>query len=192
MSKLRNKFFSLFWYTLKDNRGGTHVLVFVLFSAILIALIWAVSINWILQVSSSHKLKPALDQATKAAAADVNEIEKARGRLVWDSGAGTKNFYKYLRLNLRLDNDDQPQNDSFLTSKPIVHVLEAVTANSYPFFYQKSISVNSGTDHEVTRNIAVTIYGPSVVAIVEIKQPLLGFSRSEPIVKSSVSNIRFR
>jgi hypothetical protein len=91
---------------------------------ILMALIWGVSINWIIQVTKIHKIKPAIDQATKAAAADVDEVEKARGNLVWDSTKGVASLYKYMRLNMKLDVDDNPLTGSFLHERPIVHVLE--------------------------------------------------------------------
>lgn len=176
---------------INDEHGGAHILVFVLLASTMLVLINIIALNWMMQSSVHGKTKTALDQATRAAAMDVDEIEKARGRIVWDTLNGTSNFYKYLRLNMNLDTSNNPLTGSYLTTAPVVHVFEEVSAPSYPHSINRSITLYPGTQDETTRNVAVTIYGPSILAIVEVRQPMIGLNRSEPLVLSSVSSIRF-
>ncbi|MGI2295533.1 hypothetical protein [Paenibacillus sp. GXUN7292] len=177
---------------LQDQRGGVHILVFSLLAIISLTFIWMMALNFMLQSSSMNKSKLALDQATHAAAMEINRQQAARGVLVWNSTQGRDHFYRYLRLNMKLDSLNKPLPESFLNHDPIVHVLEGVTAASYPSQISRSITLYAGTRDQITRNVTVTIYGPSVLAIVEVRQGLMGKRRTEPILISSVSSIRFR
>ena len=115
------------------------------------------------------------------------------GRLAWDEAAGREDFYRYLRLNLKLADDLSPLPGSPLTAAPIVHRLEFVSADAYPSILTRELRVYEGTEQATTRNVTVTLYGPSVVAMIEVSRPLFGRDReAEPIVLSSVSGMRLR
>jgi hypothetical protein len=153
---------------------------------------WVVLFNWMLQTVVTDKTKPLIDHATHAAALDIDPVQAAKGLLVWNRTAGTNSFYKYLQLNMKLDSVNNPVVGSYLSQVPVIHVLEFVTNSSYPFVIHRSITANPSTSLQVTRNVDVTIYGPSVLAIVQIRQNLIGLGRQEPIVLSSVASVRFR
>ncbi|WP_174349698.1 hypothetical protein [Paenibacillus sp. JMULE4] len=70
--------------------------------------------------------------------------------------------------------------------------LEYVTNPTYPYVLNRTITVHSSTDRQTTRSVNVTIYGPSIVAIIEVNRSLLGQPHSEPVVLSSVASVRFR
>ena len=154
--------------------------------------VWATAFNWMLQTNSTNKTKSLLDHATHAAALHIVPTEAAIGRIVWDSAKGTADFYRYLQLNLKLDGTLEPLPGSHLKHRLIVHHLEHVTNPSYPYVLSRSLTLYNGTLDATVRQVQVTIYGPSIVAIIEVRQPLIGYGRSEPIVLSSVASIRFQ
>ena len=55
---------------------------------------------------------------------------------------------------------------------------------------RRTVRVNAGHETDTIRNVDITIYGPSVVAVVEARQRVRG--KLEPIVLSSVASVRFR
>lgn len=177
---------------LGKEEGSAHLLLFALFGIMTAAFLWITAFNWMMQTHSLSKTKPLLDRATHAASLDIDRREAALGRLVWDSVRGTDDFYKYLRLNLKLGADLTPLPGSHLTEAPIVHLLEFVTSQAYPQVLSRTITVYSGTDRQTTRSVNVTIYGPSVLAIIEVNRTLLGQRQSEPLIISSVASVRFR
>ncbi|WP_218092777.1 hypothetical protein [Paenibacillus solanacearum] len=177
---------------LLNERGGVHVLLFGLMGMIFSAFVWVTAFNWMLQTNSTNKTKSLLDHATRAAALNLIPAEAALGRIVWDPGKGTADFYRYLQLNLKLDGSLVPLPGSHLKERLIVHRLEHVTNPSYPYVLSRSLTLYSGTSDAIVRQVQVTIYGPSIVAIIEVRQPLLGYGRREPIVLSSVASMRFR
>ncbi|SDE40663.1 hypothetical protein SAMN02799630_05364 [Paenibacillus sp. UNCCL117] len=176
----------------RSERGGVHVLLAALLAIIPAVLLWGVAWSWLLHAHTISKSKPLLDQAARAASMNVNKAEAALGRIVWDGQAGRDDFFRYLRLNFRLAPDMTPLAGSPLTAAPFVHRLEFVEHPSYPYLLTRSITVHEGGDKHTVRRVQVTIYGPSVLAIVELASPQLGGGREEPIVLSSVASVRFR
>ncbi|WP_233532393.1 hypothetical protein [Paenibacillus alkalitolerans] len=177
---------------LRDERGGAHVLLFGLMAVIFSVALFVVSLDWMLQSANKTKTKLVLDRAAHAAAINIDPMEAAYGRLVWDQAAGTADFYKYLHMNMRLDSQGKPQTGSYLTEAPVVHMLQFVSAPSYPVVLHQSVVVRAGTAEETVRNVDVTVYGPSVIAVVEVHHRVTGTGRVEPIVLSSVASVRFR
>jgi hypothetical protein len=167
-----------------EQRGGVHILLFSLLSILSMVWMWVVLVNWTLQTVVTDKTKPLIDIATHAAALDIDPVQAAKGLLVWNITAGTNSFYKYLQLNMRLDSVNNPVVGSYLSQAPIIHDLEFVTNLSYPYVIHRSITANPSTSLQVIRNVDVTVYGPSIVAIVQMRQNLIGFGRQEPIVLS--------
>ncbi|WP_235941508.1 hypothetical protein [Paenibacillus puerhi] len=175
-----------------SERGGVHVLLAALLAIIPAVLLWGLAWNWLLHAHTISKSKPRLDQAARAASMNIDPAQAALGRIIWDEAAGRDNYFKYLRLNFKLAADLTPLPGSTLESSPVVHRLEFVTHTSYPYTLSRTITVHAGTSRQTTRSVQATIYGPSVVAIVELGRPQLGQGREEPIVISSVASVRFR
>jgi hypothetical protein len=175
-----------------DTFGGAHVYIFGLMAIGGILIIFIVSLNIVLQYTNKDHTKPLIDIATHAAALDIDLYEAAQGRIVWDMNKGRASFYSYFRKNLHLDSNNIPLQGSYLTNVPIVHYLGLVTNSSYPYTYTKSIILHQSTSKQTVRTIQATLYGPSVVAIVEVQQKMYGQAQDEPIVISSVSSMRNR
>jgi hypothetical protein len=177
----------------RNERGGAHILIFALLAVVFSVSLFVVSINWMLQSTNKTKTKLALDRATHAAALNIDPVQASLGKLVWDQVGGMADFYKYLSLNLHLDEHGQPLPSSYLNEAPVVHLLEFVSLPSYPTVVRRTVLVNEGTPDATVRNVVVTVYGPSVVAVLEVRQRMVGGSgRSELILLSSVASVRFR
>ena len=175
---------------LANERGSAHVLLFALLAAVFGVLLFVTSIEWMLQSANKTKSKLALDRAAHAAAVHVDLTEAAFGRLAWDEDAGRAEFDRFMRLNFGLGADGRPTDGSWLEFPPVVHRLEFVEAPAYPATIRRTVVTHEGETTETTRHVDVTVYGPSVVAIVEVHQRVRG--EPEPIVLSSVASVRFR
>lgn len=173
-----------------DERGGAHVLLFALLAATCAVLLLVTSVGWMTLSVNKTKSKLALDRTTHAAAQQIDLAEAAYGRLAWDEASGRAEFDRFLKLNFGLDAAGQPMEGSRLEAAPVVHRLEFVTSPVYPATIRRTIVAREGTEQETTRRVDVTVYGPSVVAIVEVHQRVRG--GLEPIVLSSVASVRFR
>jgi hypothetical protein len=177
---------------IQNERGEAHILLFALVGIVAAVLIWCTILNWMMQISTTNKTKNLLDHATSAAATNINVLQQLQGKIVWDTVAGTNDFYKYLRLNLKLDSLNVPQAGSYLSITPIVQDLEFVTAVTYPSVIHRTVTLYASTADQIVRHVDVTIYGPSIIAIIEVRQNLIGLGRSEPILIPSVASARFR
>jgi hypothetical protein len=185
MGRMRNM------WLMRDERGGASVLLFGLLALVLSVLLFVTTIEWTLVSFNKTKTKLAIDQATHSAALNIDPVESAYGRLVWDEAAGREDFYKYISLNLRLNSFGEPAPGSHLTEKPLVHSLEFVSLPSYPGTVLRTVVVDAGEPTETVRSVDVTVFGPSVVAVLEVHQRMSG-GRAEPVVLSSVASVRFR
>lgn len=176
------------WY--EDEQGGVHVALFALMALVCAVLLFVTAVDWMLLTSGKTRTKLALDRATHAASLQIDPLEAAYGRLVWDEERAARAFDEILRLNLGLSESGEPLPGSPVERSPVVHALEFVTAPSYPAVLKRTVSVHPGTDLETVRNIEVTIYGPSVAAVLEVQQTARG--KTEPLVLSSVASVRLR
>ncbi|MCZ8523484.1 MULTISPECIES: hypothetical protein [Paenibacillus] len=190
MSKWRG--FARVLQTWEKEDGGVHILLMGLFGLIFAVLLWVTVFNWLMQTGGLGKSKSLLDHAAHAASLSVDRAEAAHGRLAWDQAGGTEAFYRFLRLNFKLDETLRPVAGSMLPEAPVIHLLEFVTSPTYPYVLRRVVTVHEGEAERTTRNVEVTLYGPSVVAVMEIQRPLLGSGRSEPSVISSVASVRMR
>lgn len=179
-------------FVINNERGGGHIYIFGLMAIGMMTVVMILSLNVALHYANKDRTKPLIDSATHAASLDFNLMEASRGRLVWDIPSGTATFYNYFRKNLRLDASNNPLPGSYLTTAPIVHFLGFVTNPTYPYTYIKNVTVQPATTQETIRTIHTQLYGPSVVAIVEVTQDVVGQTQHESIVISSVSSIRRR
>jgi len=176
----------------KNEEGGAAVLLITLLAILSLTALWLASVNWSKHALTLDKAKPILDQATRAASLDVDPAALGEGRLVWNEEAGKRSFTAYLYRNLRLDEDGNPLDGSMLAAPPLIHSLEFATAPAYPFTLHRSVELYAGTEDETVRVVDVTLYGPSVLSIVELRTKSIGSGRLEPLILSSVSSIRYR
>ncbi|MCI3922648.1 hypothetical protein MO973_20660 [Paenibacillus sp. TRM 82003] len=174
-----------------NERGGAGVLMFGLLGIGCCLLLFVVSVQWMLFTHHKTKTKLVLDRASHAASLHIDPSEAAYGRLAWDVSGGTADFDRYLRMNLRLNADGTPSAASPVSVPPIVHSLEFVALPTYPGRVVRSIVVDPGARTETVRTVDAWIYGPSVVAVVEVRPRAIG-GRDDPLVLSSVASARFR
>ncbi|MEK8132237.1 hypothetical protein WMW72_30495 [Paenibacillus filicis] len=176
----------------RSERGGVHILLMALLAIIPAVLLWGTAWNWLLHAHTISKSKPMLDQATRAASMSIDPVQASMGRIVWNETEGRSEFFRYLRLNFKLAADLKPLPGSPMDAAPVIHRLEYAESPAYPSTLTRSITVHAGSDRQTTRSVQVTLYGPSVVAIMEFGRQQLGQGREEPIVLSSVASVRFR
>jgi hypothetical protein len=154
---------------------------FVLLTCAVVVQLWMAS-------STKHIGKLVLDRAAHAASLYVDEHMLAQGALAWDEVRGRAAFFDNLRANLRLDDTNRPLRGSRLTDAPIVHELSFVRALHYPLRITRDIPVRDGDGQSFVRSIAVTVHGPSVVAVLEMRTRVGTVDRS--IVVTSVASVR--
>lgn len=178
-------------FSVANERGGAGVLLFGLLGLVCCVLLFLVSTQWMMFTHHKTKTKLVLDRAAHAASLNVDPEEAVYGRLVWDARAGAADFERYLALNLRLNESGAPSDASPVAAPPIVHSLEFVALPVYPGRVARTVVVDAGAPTETVRSVDALIYGPSVVAFVEVRPRMIG-GRSEPLVLSSVASVRFR
>lgn len=165
-------------------------MVLTLLASLFAVLLLVTSVEWMLQSANKTKSKLALDRAVHAASVHTDPFEAAYGRLVWDEAKGRAEFERFLRLNFRLGENGEPQTGSRLPAAPVVHLLEFAAADVYPANIRRTVAAHAGTAEETVRTVDITVYGPSVIAIVEVHQRVRG--TLEPIVLSSAASVRHR
>src|SRR5690606_20937718 len=143
-------------------------------------LLLTTSVDWMLQSVDKTRSKLALDRATHAAALYTDPEERMYGRLVWDMAGGEEAFGRFLQLNFNLNEDMTPGDGSRLEVPPVVQVLEFVPADASPVSRDRPGIVGGGAYGTTTRRGEVAVYGPSVVAIIEVHRRVRG--QLEPIV----------
>ncbi|BCG57855.1 hypothetical protein [Paenibacillus sp. URB8-2] len=110
-------------------------------------------------------LKSANNMAVHDAAQEMNESERARGRLIFDRAAAEASFKETLEANLGLDDSLTPLAGSRLHSRvDVVHfeVIDESTDVTFPFLYEDS-----------RYGITKYIQGPSVIAVIKTRHPVL-------------------
>ncbi|MDT3426025.1 hypothetical protein J2Z22_001545 [Paenibacillus forsythiae] len=110
-------------------------------------------------------LKHANNMAVHDAAQNMDESERAEGRLVIDRAAAEASFKETLKANLGLDDSLTPRAGSRLRYKVEVIDFEVIDESSgvtFPFLYEDS-----------RYGIAKYIQGPSVIAVITTRHPVL-------------------
>lgn len=174
---------------MRSERGSAHILVLVLGMIPFLLLLFVVL--WQQGQSSSLKTltKLAIDRATHAASLYFDSNAWAMGEWVWDEAEGRKAFLDSLQKNLYLDASLQPLGSrSRLSAKPIIHELTFVTQDTYPMRWQRTYPVLDGDGQWIQRRIDVVLYGPAVVAVVEVRSRIATIDRS--VLLTSVAGVR--
>ncbi|NGM82636.1 hypothetical protein G5B47_09415 [Paenibacillus sp. 7124] len=110
-------------------------------------------------------LKHAINMAVHDAAQEMNESERASGRLVFDPAAAEASFRETLKANLGLDDSLAPRTGSRLRSKVEVVdfvVIDESSGVTFPFLYEDS-----------RYGITKFLQGPSVIAVIKTRHPVL-------------------
>ncbi|WP_342438745.1 hypothetical protein NSS79_06660 [Paenibacillus sp. FSL L8-0436] len=127
--------------------------------------------SWFFQIQNQEwdmlrsMLKDANNMAVHDASQQLNEAARAQGRLIIDPAEAYATFRQSLRINLGLDGGLSPLAGSRLqTQVKIVKfdIVDESTGVNFPFLYEDS-----------AHGIAKYIQGPSVIAVIETKHPVL-------------------
>jgi hypothetical protein len=127
--------------------------------------------SWFFQIQNQEwdtlrsMLKDAGNAAVHDAAQEMNEGARSQGRLIIDPDEAYATFEESLRLNLGLDSDLSPKTGSRFHDKiKIVKfaIVDESTGVTFPLLYED-------------RKYGITKYiqGPSVIAVIETKHPVL-------------------
>lgn len=176
-----------------DHRGGIDFMILSLLSLLITTLMWVTGFNWMNQMLLKQQLKLAADHAARAAAQDIDTTQLLQGKLTWNAVAGTSDFYVYLQRNLKLDSSNRSSGGYIRAGYKVdVPLLEFVSSPFYPYTLSRSVTLYGGTVNQTTRKVDVTIYGPSIVAVLGAPYFNMGSARQDAIVISTVASIRKR
>ncbi|WP_410513892.1 hypothetical protein PaeBR_05580 [Paenibacillus sp. BR2-3] len=147
--------------------------------------------TWFFQVQNQEwdlqraLLKDANNMAVHDAVQQMNDIERSQGRLIIDPTAAYETFQDTLQLNLGLDDELSPKAGSRLQdSVKIVEfvILDESSGITFPYLYE-----------DPQYGITKYIQGPSVIAVIESKHPVL-ISRAktqEPIRVPAIQEYKY-
>lgn len=127
--------------------------------------------TWLFQAQNQEwdieraMLKDANNMAVHDAVQELDEIERSQGRLIIEPAAAYTTFRETLQLNLGLDDELSPKPGSRLhDSVKIVKfvIIDESSGVPFPYLYE-----------DPQYGITKYIQGPSVVAVIETKHPVL-------------------
>jgi hypothetical protein len=138
----------------------------LVFSVLMIVIWWmlhALQMDEELAMGTVHEGKRAVDRAAHAAAQQLDREKLELGLLSIKPELAEQSALAYLRENLSLDANLNPEPGSFLQDPPEIRVFKVVNDEAvYPFTYRNSLY-----DYEITLD------RPSVIMIVHVKYPRL-------------------
>jgi hypothetical protein len=147
--------------------------------------------SWFFQIQNQEwdvlrsMLKDAGNIAVHDAAQELNEAARSQGHLIIDPAAAYETFQDTLQSNLGLDEDLSPKAGSRLhNSVKIVEfvILDESSGITFPYLYE-----------DAQFGITKYIQGPSVIAVIETKHPVL-IARSktqEPIRVPAIQEYKY-
>lgn len=166
---------------------------------------------------TQNKIKNDLNRAVHAASLSIDKQQLAKGFIKLDTitpGRRAQDmFYRYLRLNMDLDNSNKALPSSILSEGQEVTIHELIyvdleegsitnlesTPSSCTYIYSPpisrvscSITLNEGTSTQITRTVDQTLIGPSVVAIISAQHEGVGMLNDEPYLIPAVQEVIFR
>lgn len=127
--------------------------------------------SWFFQIQNQEwdiqrsMLKDANNMAVHDASQELNETARAEGRLIIDPNEAYAAFRQSLQNNLGLDDGLSPLAGSRLQAQVRIlkfDIVDESTGVIFPLLYEDS-----------TYGITKYIQGPSVIAVIETKHPLL-------------------
>ncbi len=121
---------------------------------------------WLLQMDANTKnvihakLKNSLDLAVHDAALHIDRNEKEKGYIVFTVDQARQALQTSLQTNLSLDNNLEPYGNSLLKDRVRLVWFDAVETGPFPQTYTQP-----------AYNYVDTLYGPSIIAIIQVKHP---------------------
>lgn len=178
-------------------------------------MLYVISIDYVIKYNKTNKLKNDLNTAVHAASLSIDDIMLARGNFRLDTATPGKSaqdmFYKYLRMNMKLDNTNKAMEGSRVDIGSQINVNELLyvnyeegtilNLNSRPSgcTYSRltkvvacTVTLNNGAKDQISRTINQVIAGPSIVAIVSSKHDGIGLASNEPILLPAVQEVYIR
>lgn len=198
-----------------NERGGVSVLIMSLLAMVFCSLVLSVCLDYILLYNKTNKLKNDLNAAVHAATLSIDKNMLSQGYIRLDTSTPGKSakdmFYKYLRLNMNLDNMNKATFRSRLAPGTLVNVDELIyvdyeggtiqnlstkpTGCSYSAVSSTvtcTVTLNAGTSSHISRTVNQAVRGPSIVAIVDLIHDGFGIASNEPILLPAVQEVYFR
>jgi hypothetical protein len=112
-------------------------------------------------IRALFQAKHSVNYAAHAASQQIDGAKLARGIHSIDAALARQVAERYLRENMRLDENNDPLPDSFFRSRVNIAVFEVINENhAFPYTYE-----NSAYDYRVT------LQRPGVVLIIEVEFP---------------------
>ncbi|MFC5402420.1 hypothetical protein [Cohnella soli] len=197
-----------------NQRGGVGVMIIYIISMLLSVLVMARCLDYIQMYKTQNRLKNKLNVAVHAGSLSIDEVQLSQGNFKLDiSTPGTRvqdMFYKYLRMNMRLDNSNVALPGSPLKEGSVVNIDELLyvdyeagtitnlntkpTSCTYSSAASRvtcSVTLNPSSPLQVTRTVNETIVGPSLVAIVDSVHEGIGSIMNEPLLIPAVQEVYF-
>ncbi|QHW35430.1 hypothetical protein GZH47_31520 (plasmid) [Paenibacillus rhizovicinus] len=199
---------------LGNERGGVDVMIFSIISLLFCILVMVFCLDYIIFYNTQNKLKNDLNAAVHAGSLSIDETQLAQGYFKLDTftpGERAQDmFYKYLRLNMNLDNSNKALAGGRIREGTAVNVDELVyvdyeagtitNLNSRPTTcsYIKttsrvtcSVTLNAASPTEITRTVDQTVIGPSLVAIIDTVHKGIGSVSDETLLIPAVQEVYF-
>ncbi|MCF2940576.1 hypothetical protein L1N85_19470 [Paenibacillus alkaliterrae] len=200
---------------LGNERGGIAIMLMSLIAMLFCIIVFVVVLDYIMLYKDQNKLKNDLNRAVHAASLSIDEVQLSQGFYRLDTTTpGTRAqdmFYRYLRLNMGLDNTNHALASSVIPLNATVNISELIyvdweskvlvnmnstptscTLNSTTSQVSCAVTLNGGSATQITRTINQTVIGPSVVAIINTYHDGVGPMANEPLLIPAIQEVYFR
>lgn len=200
---------------LGNEKGGIEVMLMSLMALLFCTLLFTMSIDYILLSKNQNKLKNDLNRAVHAASLSIDKQQLSEGFLKLDTTTPEKSaqemFFRYLRSNIGLDTSNEGLGNSIIGDGTSLMVNELVYVNWESRVIENlnttpsscildvsnikvscTVTLNQGTDKEISRIINQTVIGPSIVAVVSTAYSGIGIISDEPLLIPAVQEVIFR
>lgn len=197
-----------------NQRGGVGVMILALITMLLSILVMVRCLDYIILYNKQNSLKNHLNAAVHAGSLSIDETQLSQGYFRLDTtteGISAQDmFYKYLRLNMKLDNNNTAIEGSILGEGTKVNVDELVyvdfesgtltnlntkpTTCSYDVGSSQvtcAVTLNEATSMEITRDVRQTVIGPSLIAIIDTVHKGIGSILDEPLLIPAIQEVYF-
>ncbi|WP_169091060.1 hypothetical protein [Paenibacillus sp. PL91] len=200
---------------LGNERGGIAIMLMSLIAMLFCIIVFVVVLDYIMLYKDQNKLKNDLNRAVHAASLSIDEEQLSQGFYRLDTTTpGTRAqdmFYRYLRINMGLDNTNKALASSVIPENETVNISELLyvdweskvlvnmhstptscTLNTTTSKVTCAVTLNGGTSTQITRTINQTVIGPSVIAIINTYHKGVGPMANEPLLLPAVQEVYFR
>lgn len=127
---------------------------------------------------SAKTVKTALNRAVKAAALALDEEQLSFGYTRLDPIKARNNFNEMLKINLKLNADYTPTQQSSITKAPEILDFYICQGPTFPFNYNSVLG------------ISFTFHDPGVMAVIKVKHKYVFIGKEQEIFAYSAAEIK--